>query len=608
MSSSRLRRPLVAVSLHILLVVWSSSFLVSLANAATNNNLTGLEMLDPESRKARQEEVKLDRKLKKAFDMAKRTLDDYNDAKSKLSTLSHQIVQDDDGLGTKLQEIEDLKEAVATKAERIDKRIRDLNAEQILELKKEMEELRKRELQRREKLKEKEEREATRREKQQQKLEAKREKAIKKREKEKKKKKMKKKKQMKKKQKTIVPEGAITKAQLQNLVDVKAIVKESDEKLEDWCVKLVEEEVAALQEELEEVVIEATTALGELGNEMRKAVEEPEVVDDNDDEAAPEVECSGATLVDAVHLVQESLVKYSHDTVGMVDHLAQASVVHFLTSDNYVPAAKQNSPIDAQWWFQYLPDDWERGLDAIMPVGWRKWNVAIPDYVYHTFGFHKMAATAPPEAILTPHLYPGSCWPMAGSSGQVTLRLQNPVKVRAVTMDHAPELLFEDPFERKSAPKTVRVFGFPPCWVKQAGQSDYIKDDYLDEGNDSDEDDADYVRGLCPDGLNFDIQKPIVLHDFEYNISGPSIQTFQIPLPEEEIEEDEGGDGGTCAQDTGTCGGGMEGNDALFSSPDRSDSINEGVNAIRLQVTDNWGNADYTCIYRFRIHGDTIED
>lgn len=229
------------------------------------------------------------------------------------------------------------------------------------------------------------------------------------------------------------------------------------------------------------------------------------------------------------------------------------------------------------------------------------------------------AKTAPPEAILKPNIFPGSCWPMEGQSGQVTLRLPYPVKVKAVTLDHASALLFEDGKNgRNSAPKRVRVFGYPPCWTKKGGElasrsGGVKKSDYLDDyGNDND-DDGDYVRGICENGLDFDVDKPIVLHDIEYDLEGPSIQTFYIPHPpSEDSEDDDDDDDGSCSQDTGQCSGGLDatsssGNNAfLFASADRSDSINEGVDAIRLEILDNWGNEDYTCIYRFRVHGDAI--
>ena len=104
---------------------------------------------------------------------------------------------------------------------------------------------------------------------------------------------------------------------------------------------------------------------------------------------------------------------------------------------------------------------------------------------------------------------------------------------------------------------------------------------------------------------DFDLSKPVVLHDFEYDLEGPSIQTFHLELPEDEEKEDDGEElEGTCSQETGTCGG-----ENMWASTDtdRSDTINEGMSAVRMEVTDNWGNKDYTCIYRFRIHGDAMD-
>jgi hypothetical protein len=322
-------------------------------NGAAKNTAGGVDMLLDKGSLDETEEMLLDRKLKESFETAKKTLEDYYNAKSKLEALHDDIMEGEDqadGLGRRIKDIKEMKERVAEKTESIDKQIRDINAQQILDLKGKVEELRQRELQRRAKLREKEERIKKR----QTKLEKKRRKMTK---------------------KNAIPEGAIKKNELRDLVDVKSIVMESDEKLKDWCVKIVEEEVAALQEELEEVVIEATTSLGELGSGVRKAFK---------DSKEASVDCSGVSMVEAVQLVQESLVKFSHDAVGMADHLAKATVVHFLTSDNFVPASKYHNPIEDMWWFQHLPDDWERGLDALLPKGWKQWNIAIPDYVYHS--------------------------------------------------------------------------------------------------------------------------------------------------------------------------------------------------------------------------------
>ena len=74
---------------------------------------------------------------------------------------------------------------------------------------------------------------------------------------------------------------------------------------------------------------------------------------------------------------------------------------------------------------------------------------------------HK-AATLPPEAILDANIHPGACWPMAGSSGYVTLRLPVPISLDSVTVDHSPVLNSDG----SSAPNIINVIGYPPCSKK----------------------------------------------------------------------------------------------------------------------------------------------
>ena len=191
---------------------------------------------------------------------------------------------------------------------------------------------------------------------------------------------------------------------------------------------------------------------------------------------------------------------------------------------------------------------------------------------------------------------------MDGQSGHVTLRLPYPVKVKAVTIDHASKLLFDKDEQRTSAPKDIRVFGYKPCWKeKVAGSAGGVdQSDYLDDYGSNNDNDFEYVRGVCDDGLDFDIAVPIVLHDFVFEQDGPSIQTFHIPQPEE--------DEGSCSEKADTCGGSLDGPDGQISySPPVDSSVDEAVSAIRLEITDNWGNEDYTCVYRFRIHGDAVD-
>lgn len=535
----------------------------------------------------------LNEELEAAFDDAKATLTKYNDAKAKLSTLSKGILEDQEktsGMTTKIQKVQDMKDTISTKKKSIDSAIRDINARQISYLQEKIELLHTRELQRRTKMKEKEGLEKHRQKKRKKKLAA-------------------------QSKKSSIPEGALLKEDLHDLINLKSILEKSDAELEAWLLEMVESEVENLQQELEEHVIEATSNaydLEEGGNKGKAASSTTGGGDTN---------CDGATLADAVQIVQEELVKFSNDKVGMVDHLAHAKVVYHLTSSNYAPASHTYSALEDSWWYQYLPDDWERGLDSMYTDEWRKWNVAIPDFVYHTFGMTGRAKTAPPEAILQPSIQPGSCWPMEGQSGHVTLRMPYPVKVKAITIDHASKLLLNGENQRNSAPKDIRVFGYPPCMVRKtaggtgAATVDSVKSsDYLDEyGDDDNDDDGEFVRGVCKDGLDFDIASPIVLHDFEFDLDGPSIQTFHLDaLDEDDEEEEEKKEEGSCSEDTGMCSSGLDGpsgGGGMYSSAIRSTgpSTDEAVSVIRLQITDNWGNKDYTCVYRFRVHGDAID-
>lgn len=182
----------------------------------------------------------------------------------------------------------------------------------------------------------------------------------------------------------------------------------------------------------------------------------------------------------------------------------------------------------------------------------------------------------------------------------MTLRLPYPVKVKAVTIDHASKLLFDNDEQRSSAPKDIRIFGFKPCRKeKVTGSTGGVdQSDYLDDYG-SNDDDSEYVRGVCDDGLDFDIALPIVLYDFVFDQDGPSIQTFYIPQPEE--------DEGSCSENTGTCGSLDDPDGHISYSPPVDSSVDEAVSAIRLEITDNWGNEDFTCVYRFRIHGDAVD-
>lgn len=172
---------------------------------------------------------------------------------------------------------------------------------------------------------------------------------------------------------------------------------------------------------------------------------------------------------------------------------------------------------------------------------------------------------APPDAILEDKTTPGACWPMEGKRGQVTMRLAYPMNIETVTIDHVNvNLIPEDMYT--SAPKTMKLIGYPAC---------------TDKGDEC------YSMG-------FDMYDPIEIGLIDYDIDGSAIQTFNTIYAEtapaaESIEESEDEDEeGSCAVDGA----------ASCSTPPKTD-----IGGVTLKVLDNWGNDAFTCIYRFRVHG-----
>lgn len=125
----------------------------------------------------------------------------------------------------------------------------------------------------------------------------------------------------------------------------------------------------------------------------------------------------------------------------------------------------------------------------------------------------------------------------------------------------------------ESAPKTLKVLAYPPC------------------------EEPEYCGAL-----GFDFDDPMEIGQINYDADGPDIQTFdsvfvQASKNAAALKEEEegsldigGGDGESCSQEAAAC-----------STPPRIH-----VAAITLKIVENHGNPDFTCIYRFRVHGEQV--
>jgi len=316
-------------------------------------------------------------------------------------------------------------------------------------------------------------------------------------------------------------------------LDPPTILKDSEDELEAWILKLA-------QEELERIPLAST--------------QEPQ-----------SDEC--LTTANAVTELKAALDRFALDGIGKLDllQLPGTSIVHEHTSSTYQPPLEAPNP--AQYgWYQYVPQDllWLQTALQFNLLSFLS-SLRIPDHVYHTLGLAARgnSITAPPETILQDSLLPGACWPVGMNGGGddkplVTIRLPTPATITAITLDHVSKLLVDD---RSSAPKKVKVYGYAACDSCQ--------------------------------GLGFDRSSKMLLAEIIYDLNerdGGNIQTFEVETsPKAAVSED-----GSCAAsyDAGTCGGG---GDATAT-----------VAAVSLEILENWGHADYTCLYRFRVHGEPV--
>lgn len=168
---------------------------------------------------------------------------------------------------------------------------------------------------------------------------------------------------------------------------------------------------------------------------------------------------------------------------------------------------------------------------------------------------------------MQPSLQPGHCWAFAGSSGRLTVRLSTPVVVSAVTIDHSPAataLVRRAPrqgtaagLQQATAPREFVVFGYYPApqqelQAPEAGNTNATAT--AAAGGRAEE----AAALLQPSRF-----QRVLLGSFAYDALGPPTQTFLLPP-------------------------GAPATPAEY---------------VTLEVASNHGHPDYTCLYRFRVHG-----
>lgn len=155
-----------------------------------------------------------------------------------------------------------------------------------------------------------------------------------------------------------------------------------------------------------------------------------------------------------------------------------------------------------------------------------------------------------PEVALLPGLFPGACWAMAGSTGQIGVEFSQKINITRVSVEHVSESSLK---LLSSAPKEMEVWGSVDAEQLESKLS--LHDTVVHP----------YVLGdPLLTGTVDSKQRYILLASFIYDItSARNSQTFPVDRKIRQL--------------------GVESASVIF------------------RIINNWGHSDYTCIYRLKV-------
>jgi len=171
-----------------------------------------------------------------------------------------------------------------------------------------------------------------------------------------------------------------------------------------------------------------------------------------------------------------------------------------------------------------------------------------------------------PITALHQDLHSGNCWPLTGTHGQLGVMLAFPAIISDITIDHVAK---EVAFDLSTAPREMEVWGQVEgkdnlekvtAWRAEQAMRRRAAEEAGEAISEAD------AEEIYPDTLPGDV--PFIrLASFTYDIHAYSnIQTFPVRQAIRDLNLDFG--------------------------------------VVVLVIKNNWGKEDYTCLYRFRVHGE----
>ena len=165
--------------------------------------------------------------------------------------------------------------------------------------------------------------------------------------------------------------------------------------------------------------------------------------------------------------------------------------------------------------------------------------------------------SVPADALLDADMSVGHCWPMAGRSGSVIIGLRERVLVSGISVQHPSVNVLPD--GGASMPRKLRISGVEDEELREARRQVAEQNSVAADSETEQQQQQTYVGS--------------VLGEFEYVKGGSQVQQWSNDKK-------------------GTAAG----------------SSSRGYQFVRLDVLSNYGNSNYTCIYRVRVHGEPVRE
>ncbi|GAX18123.1 hypothetical protein FisN_25Hu104 [Fistulifera solaris] len=123
---------------------------------------------------------------------------------------------------------------------------------------------------------------------------------------------------------------------LEEVFDAETVLAASESQLDEWVEKLLSDEISNLSK-LEVAVVNGKSCV---------------------------------SVEQGAREVQQAIVDFMHDKIGLKDHAQGSTIVYEMTSSSYEPPATENELLGSWKWRRLIPEDWE----PLLPRGWQSWR------------------------------------------------------------------------------------------------------------------------------------------------------------------------------------------------------------------------------------------